>query len=285
MAEFACFREERLLIFDYLVVDEDHRRHGEYCQFMQVLRQYIRDERLEFDFAVAEVSYESAVASKSSRQLVRLFMREGFSVADCRYHSAVLGLSNPESDIGAHLMISSRQPVASVARDVLLRIVHTIYFLHNERWYFRFIPEKEGRERYHNLLKLRFEQFQDSLRGGSEIKLNGLKIVPGPVPPLSPARRRRVRKERFDVALTFPGDLRSFVEEVANSLARILGRERVFYDRWYEHELAVPDLDAHLQDIYHNKSLLVLVFLSEAYESREWCRVEWRPVRDLLKRR
>jgi len=38
--------------------------------------------------------------------------------------------------------------------------------------------------------------------------------------------------KRFRVALSFPGEHRPFVEEVAKSLARRLRKDRVFYDRY-----------------------------------------------------
>lgn len=90
---------------------------------------------------------------------------------------------------------------------------------------------------------------------------------------------------RFSVAVSFPGEHRNFVKKVARGLAAKWGRERVFYDRDYEAELARPDLDTYLQEIYHDQAELVVVFLSADYERKEWCGLEWRAVRDLLKRR
>jgi len=53
--------------------------------------------------------------------------------------------------------------------------------------------------------------------------------------------------KRFRVALSFPGEHRPFVSEVANVLATNLGKDRVFYDTFHEAELARPDLDVYLQ--------------------------------------
>lgn len=92
-------------------------------------------------------------------------------------------------------------------------------------------------------------------------------------------------KKRFQVALSFPGEQRSYVEEVAQFLANALGQEAVFYDDWYKHELARPNLDTYLQDIYHNRSRLLVPFLCADYEQKEWCGLEWRAIRDLLKQR
>jgi len=49
--------------------------------------------------------------------------------------------------------------------------------------------------------------------------------------------------------------------------------------------LARPDLDTLLQRIYHDQSALIVVFLSSGYASSEWCGLEWRAVRDIIKRK
>ena len=63
-------------------------------------------------------------------------------------------------------------------------------------------------------------------------------------------------RKRFRVALSFPGEHRTFVAQVARSLARQLGKERVFYDRYFEAELARSDLDTYLQRLYHDEAEL-----------------------------
>jgi hypothetical protein len=87
---------------------------------------------------------------------------------------------------------------------------------------------------------------------------------------------------RFRVALSFPGEHEAFVAQVAESLATVLGRTRVFYYRWYEAELARLNLDTYLQGIYRDDSDLLVVFICRAYEKKKWCRLEWRAIRDLI---
>ncbi len=91
--------------------------------------------------------------------------------------------------------------------------------------------------------------------------------------------------KRFRVALSFPGERREFVERIATELSDRIGRDRVLYDRYFEAEFARPDLDAYLQRLYHDESELVVVFLCSEYERKEWCGLEWRAVRDLIKQR
>lgn len=89
---------------------------------------------------------------------------------------------------------------------------------------------------------------------------------------------------QFRVALTFPGEHRDYVSEVAANLVTSLGANSVFYDQYYSAELAKPDMDLALQKIYHERADLVVVFLSEHYEKKEWCGLEWRAIRDLIKK-
>lgn len=91
--------------------------------------------------------------------------------------------------------------------------------------------------------------------------------------------------KRFWVALSFPGEHRNYVHQVANALAEKLGQDKVFYDQWHTAELARPDMDVLLQSLYHDHSELLVPFLCADYERKEWCGLEWRAIRDLIKRR
>jgi hypothetical protein len=89
---------------------------------------------------------------------------------------------------------------------------------------------------------------------------------------------------RFQVALSFPGEHRNRVERIAEALAASLGRNNVLYDKWHSAEFARPNLDVYLPRLYHDESKLLVCFLCKAYE-KEWCGLEWRAARDLLKKK
>jgi hypothetical protein len=99
--------------------------------------------------------------------------------------------------------------------------------------------------------------------------------------------RKRVEGlgKRFRVALSFPGERRGFVEKVVGVLVKVFEEEYVFYDKNFEAELARPNLDTYLQGIYQNNSELIVVFLCAEYEKKEWCGLEWRAIRDLIKKK
>jgi len=91
-----------------------------------------------------------------------------------------------------------------------------------------------------------------------------------------------VREHVFDVALSFPGEVRTYIDTVARLLVRMLGNNTVFYDSFYQSQLAMPNLDTALQDLYGNRARLVVVFLSEDYANKKWCGIEFRAIREII---
>jgi hypothetical protein len=91
-----------------------------------------------------------------------------------------------------------------------------------------------------------------------------------------------VSTKRFRVALSFPGEKRDFICQVADLVATAIGRERVLYDDYLTAELARPDLDVYLGQLYREQSELLVPFYCADYERKKWCKLEWRQMRDIL---
>jgi tetratricopeptide (TPR) repeat protein len=87
---------------------------------------------------------------------------------------------------------------------------------------------------------------------------------------------------RFDIALSFPGEHRTTVAQVAEHLSASAGRERVLYDKYYEAEFARMDLDVYLPRLYREQSKLIAIFLCPEYARKRWCQLEWRHIRQLI---
>ena len=102
------------------------------------------------------------------------------------------------------------------------------------------------------------------------------------LPEWATPRRKQVdvRRHRFQVALSFPGEHRDYVERVATELDRQLGANACFYDRFYQAQLAGPNLDVLLQGVYGDRSNLVVAFVCTEYDEKRWCGIEWRKIRE-----
>ena len=80
------------------------------------------------------------------------------------------------------------------------------------------------------------------------------------------------KKFHYDVALSFAGEDRDFVETCAE-LLRAMGLN-VFYDNYEKENLAGKDLYSFLGQIYRDKAQYAVVFVSSAYKTKLWTRHE-----------
>jgi hypothetical protein len=84
---------------------------------------------------------------------------------------------------------------------------------------------------------------------------------------------------RFEIALSFAGDnKRDAVREVATLLRAEIGATRVFFDEWFESELAGHDGQTLLQNIYRSNAHLVVVCICGRYGEKPWTQEEWRAI-------
>lgn len=91
-----------------------------------------------------------------------------------------------------------------------------------------------------------------------------------------------ITTHRFDVAFSFPGEYRELVEAVAKETTALLGAHACFYDMNYQGQLARPGLDLLLQDLYVQRSKLLVVFIGADYHRKMWPNIEWTAIRSVM---
>lgn len=72
----------------------------------------------------------------------------------------------------------------------------------------------------------------------------------------------------YDVVLSFAGEDRPYVKEVARLLHEL--GVRIFYDKYEAADLWGKDLYAHLDEIYRNRSRYCVMFVSCHYKDKVW---------------
>lgn len=90
--------------------------------------------------------------------------------------------------------------------------------------------------------------------------------------------------KRFKVALSFAGEKRDFVAQVAALLAQRFGESSVLYDKFHEAEFAVYDLGIKLPRLYGEESELIVPVLCQDYDHKRWTGWEWLHIHGLLTR-
>lgn len=82
------------------------------------------------------------------------------------------------------------------------------------------------------------------------------------------AAHRTKESRKFDVALSFAGEDRSYVEQVANELKTL--SVEVFYDRFEQVDLWGSDLAEHFGQVYSQDAHFVVIFSSHSYAAKAW---------------
>ena len=89
-----------------------------------------------------------------------------------------------------------------------------------------------------------------------------------PTPAASGSAQPRVGTAQYDVALSFAGQDRTYVQQVATALAA--AGAKVFFDEFEKVALWGKDLVEHLQDIYQNQARFCVLFISKDYIAKPW---------------
>lgn len=76
----------------------------------------------------------------------------------------------------------------------------------------------------------------------------------------------------YDIALSFAGEDREYVEEIANKL-KAKGI-KVFYDKFETSKLWGKDLYQYLSDMYQNRAEYCVIFISQYYIEKAWTKHE-----------
>lgn len=74
--------------------------------------------------------------------------------------------------------------------------------------------------------------------------------------------------KEFEIALSFAGEDRAYVDQVANLLRN--SGIKVFYDLFEEEKLWGKNLYDYLTEIYMNKALYTIMFISDSYSKKLW---------------
>lgn len=80
------------------------------------------------------------------------------------------------------------------------------------------------------------------------------------------------RKMKFDIALSFAGEDRVYVSQVA-ALLKSQGIS-VFYDLYEEENLWGKNLYDYLSDVYQNQAIYTIMFISASYKQKMWTNLE-----------
>lgn len=173
-AQFAYFREEKLVFIDYVAIEKENRKNNTFYEFIEKIKDFFIEEGIEYNYIVTEVGYykENKEPTEVTKNLIRLLKMTGFGVVKMTYYQPMLGKLNYETELSTVLMLYTANEVKRIKIETFLLIIDTIYYKHYKRWYDRFLNEKEQVEYVSRLKELK-SRIEQNLHKRDHIEING----------------------------------------------------------------------------------------------------------------
>jgi hypothetical protein len=170
--EFIHLRSERLIHFDYFIIESSRRTAGAFYTFAEQMRAFFDEENLEWDYITAEIAELDSVngVSKNAQRLIRLFRQVGFFEVLADYEQPLLGIEHTDTAMKATLLLLPRVEMETISRSRFLELVSGIYQKHYAEWYSIYT---ETSAKYRAQIDEQFSRLQKSLANKLEIQLRG----------------------------------------------------------------------------------------------------------------
>lgn len=177
-SQLVYFKQARLVMIDYMAIDEKRRANSAFYSFTDLIRCELRDLKLDINFIITEIEYDlcKKKPTENGTVMIRLLKQSGFGVLKAEYFQPKLGFNNTESAPCAVLMIDVRSSKDSITKESYLKIVNTIYFNHYLRWYTPILKQEEL-ACYKQELDELYTKIVSALSNKNKVDINGYKSI------------------------------------------------------------------------------------------------------------
>jgi TIR domain len=185
-------------------------------------------------------------------------------------HELQFAYERPDQEVGATKAEFDRE---------ISQIEETLGWLRNDCRTFNAALPAQAREKIVARKGRLAEMTQGIQSLGLPIRRAATSAPTGPAARVPPPSQKQAPKktERYDIALSFAGENRAYVEEVATGLKA--AGVSVFYDGFEKAKLWGKNLIDHLAEIYSN-SRYVVMFVSKEYVAKAWTMLERKHAQD-----
>jgi hypothetical protein len=171
-AELSYIKENRILIIDYITIDETYRSNSAFYSFYSLIINYVNDSNLDYDFITKEIMCRHD-ETQNNLSDIRLYELEGFKVANCLYMQPQLEKRNVESEKEALIMIYQKGNLNNcLKKETYIQIVSNIYDYYY-LWDKPFLLSPEENNTYLNKHKEYLIKIKESLEDETMVTLNG----------------------------------------------------------------------------------------------------------------
>ncbi|HWZ22090.1 MAG TPA: hypothetical protein VNW06_05520, partial [Cytophagaceae bacterium] len=144
--QFMYISEEKLIIIDYIIIDEAYRGLNVFYSFVEKVKEFIQSNDYEVKYLVGEINIQNNIGNdipQKAKMLIKLLKTNNFGEIKCDYFQPMLGVDNYESEQKSILMLYPANEYIVIKKETYIKIIETIYFKHYERWYKLFLSDND----------------------------------------------------------------------------------------------------------------------------------------------
>lgn len=143
-------------IIDFIVISPDHRGHGTFFEFSNLISDYLFKKSIILDYVIVEIikNNEPLSTKLTPKILIRLLSIINFEKIDISYFSPSPLIIDSLRKCESILMIRTHKGIKRISKSEILYIVDTIYRYHYLNWYETIMPREKFRPYKRILLKL-----------------------------------------------------------------------------------------------------------------------------------
>jgi len=170
-AEIAYMKDARILIIDYITLDERYKSNSAFYSFYSLIINYFDKLYLDYDFITKEIlcKFEEQHIQKEE---INLYEHENFKVVNACYIQPQLEEKNIESSKESLLMIYQRaSSIKHLKKDAYINIISVIYDYYYE-WAVLVLDSDEEKLRNLNLMNENLKKISESIND-DQVVLNG----------------------------------------------------------------------------------------------------------------
>lgn len=183
------YPEQKIGVFDFIVIAPQRRGHGAFFAFADLISQYLEQVDLAFDYLAAEVLLDDGPVAYglTPTRIIQLLRWQRFRRAKIRYTAPDPTMVEDLKSCRAVLMLAAEPDRTSIAASELIRIIELIYLDHYLLWFKGVMTESQAAA-YEAAIRGECHRISSAARAAETIHLNGVKDLE-PYLQVTPDRR------------------------------------------------------------------------------------------------
>ena len=166
----------KVLIYDYIAIEEKYRTNAVFLSFFSLLKTYFSDEsKLDVNYYFVEINNKNFGKDMDRESVIflKFLCIEDFVRVNHEYRTLPLGMDNKESEFNTYAYIKTVDNRKQISSETFLQIIDSIYMEYYVEWYQPFM-DVETHNNYTTYAHENLDILKNEIKKKKQISLIGM---------------------------------------------------------------------------------------------------------------